>query len=74
MAYAYERQNADNGAYYNQVFTDARNGKIRTAKQFSKRILDGEAEVLQTEAHVAMELGLERKARTRRYCHCEAHP
>ena len=58
LAYAYELQNASNGDNYNKIFADARSGKIKNAKEFSAKIMGYEAEALETEAHVAMEMGI----------------
>jgi uncharacterized Zn-binding protein involved in type VI secretion len=56
LAYAYELQNANNGANYKKIFDDARSGKIKNAKEFSAKIMGFEAEALETEANAAIEM------------------
>lgn len=58
LAYAYELQNAKNGDKYNKIFEDAQNGKIKNKKEFADKIMQHEVEALETEAIIAMEMGI----------------
>ncbi len=60
ISYAYELQNAKNGAKYNKIFSDARSGKIKNAKEFSDKIMQHEFEALETEAVIAIEADIEK--------------
>ncbi len=59
LLYAYELQNASNGKNYKEIFDDARSGKIKNAKEFSTKIMGFEAEALETQANVAIEMGVD---------------